>query len=289
MSRKAIIEGGRGATIITALMVFGANACEPVATAPASLSDGVYCLVGDVTASGAFAFSLGQDVVLDCRGHRITDSAGTGDTGIKASGDNIVVKNCVVDGFLQQLHFDGTTTNYRIIDNVFVNARSSPESFAIGVDGRQGLIARNIIRSPSPQTATWTGLYAVGGDIIGNTLIMGRNSTSNGYNRYGMYADDGVVANNIITSVAAGAREFGAALTVGEQAITYRNVLVTAFSKLQQGMVCYGNPGPRLQNLIIGFSPYISSGCGDTSLETGLRQRARSRGADPRVLAERRR
>ena len=267
MAKRIGLQSRRMTILVAAFMIFRADACEPVSIAPATLSNGVYCLVGDVDASGAYAFSLGRDVVLDCRGHRITDPTGTGEAGIKASGDNIVVKNCVVDGFAQQLYFDRATTNYRIVDNVLVNARS----FSIGADGGQGLIARNIIRSPSPQVGTWTGVMTVNGDVVGNTLIMGPNSTSNGYNRFGMDVGDGVVAYNVITSVAAEEREFGAALTVAEQTVAYRNLLVTAHSQLQQGMACYGNPGPRLQNLIIGFSPGISSGCSGTSLEVGLR------------------
>src|SRR5436190_6022674 len=112
----------------------GTIGCQSLAIPGDITQPGHYCVDADATA--AFTFSAIQihadDVVLDCNGHRLrnTDPAIPW-PGIRAEDrHNVVVRNCVVDGWHEGISFgsNGTptgNTNIRIIDNQVLNFRQT--------------------------------------------------------------------------------------------------------------------------------------------------------------------
>ena len=176
------MAGGTGNARIAAGMMagfaaFGAIACEPVTSVPATLAGGAYCLTGDVAAVGEPVFNLEGDTTLDCRGHRISDATSSTLFVVVANGDNIEVKNCIVEGFLTPFDFQ-VVTNFRIVGNTFL----SPMHTAIYVQSSDdGLIAGNTIRYPASRYAGYPGdwygdsigIEAIGPDvdIIRNTIV----------------------------------------------------------------------------------------------------------------------
>jgi len=246
--------------LIAGLGSFGVVACESISE-PGELRDGVYCLNADLDAQFAvLAFRMYGDATLDCRGYKIKDVTGSASYAVLAQGgDNIVVKNCVFDGFHTTLQFSDTT-NYRIVDNVFLNARQ----MAINVSqGEQGLIARNVIRSPLLQEGAWQAVQDIGGlsDIVDNTIILGRNPLGwAGTPRSAISTSGGLVARNLIMNLP-GPDEGGRIIsTSGSMSIVYRNVLVTTPGSVSVGIVCSESPYNPVkiyyQNVFLGFLAY---------------------------------
>jgi hypothetical protein len=263
--------------MIAGLAAFGALACEPVTGRPEGLElrNGVYCLTTDVTSNGIVPFKLYADTTLDCAGHRITDASGTTHAAVMTEGDNIVVKNCIIQGFFYQLQF-GTATNYRIEDNQLLDGRG--DAILVGgmspPYGGQGLIAGNIIRSPVPMEEGWSAIEIFLGiaDITGNTVLMGKDPNSATYTRYGIgTGEGGVIAHNLVTTVTSPG-EGGMAIDVHGPVVVYRNVLVATPGSYRSGYICDYGTGPFVQNLTLGFHPYSNTeaNCA-SSLQMGLK------------------
>jgi hypothetical protein len=280
----AVIDGARIAMgVFAGFAAFGAVACEPVIDTPAQLSGGVYCLATDVSIGGTPAFVLYGDTTLDCQGHRIRDLTSSTENAIQASGDNVVVKNCVFDGFDTQLSFK-KPTNYRIEGNISIGARSLP---IYVFDGDQGLVAGNTITAPV-QGGDWSGAMIYGpADVVGNTVILPEDPGVGAIEyRIGIHSydnDGGVVAHNLVKKIVAnpgdgmaGSGEGGSAMSVGGRAIVYRNVMVkTQQAYPTNALSCYTLTGSQLQNLAVGWSsPDMSCA---TQHQTGLKARARNR------------
>jgi hypothetical protein len=255
---------------------FGSIACERIPGSPGALGDGVYCLTADLDVSGMPAFILSGDTTLDCQGHRIRDLTSSTGNAVQAAGDNIVVRNCVFDGFDVQLAFI-RPTNYRIEGNVSIGARS--ESIYV-FDGSQGLVAGNTITAPM-QGGDWSGALIYGqADVIGNTVILPNDPGVGALEfRIGLHSydnDGGVVAHNVVRKIAANpgtgtvnSGEAGVGMGVGGSALVYRNVLVTTPQSGLFGIACSTFTGSHLQNLVVGW-PYAYESCA-THHNTGLK------------------
>ena len=217
-------------TLFAGLASFGVFACEPVAER-AELRNGVYCLDADVGLD-SLPFYIYDNTTLDCRGHRIKDIPAAVTSAVVAWGDNIVVKNCVFDGFHSQLDFRDTT-NYRIQDNLLINARSR----SIVATGNHGLIARNVIRNPpsmgilvSSLTSTLGTLVATA--VVNNTVILGGASAPvTGILTYSR----GLVANNVVVLHPTPGQ--GGQAIASSLAVTYRNLMVAAPGSHAAGLV----------------------------------------------------
>jgi hypothetical protein len=261
---------------LAAVAAFGAIACERIPGSPGTLEDGVYCLTADLDVSGTTAFVLRDDTTLDCQGHRIRDLTSSTENAVQAAGDNIVVRNCVVDGFNTQLSFI-RPTNYRIEGNVSIGART--QSIYV-FDGSHGLVAGNTITAPV-QGGDWYGALIYGlADVIGNTVILPKDPGVGALEfRIGFHSyanDGGVVAHNVVKKIAANpgtgtlnSGEAGVGMAVGGSALVYRNVLVTTPQSGMYGIACSMLTGSHLQNLVVGW-PYAYESCA-THHGTGLK------------------
>lgn len=255
MQNRRAVRARTTMAMVSCLWTCGALACElPIANTSATLAGGVYCLDADVSADRIPAFTLGNNTVLDCRGHRIIDSTGATQMGVFASGDNITVKNCAFEGFSFGVFFNGVR-NYSIVRNSFVGARN----IAIAASGRHGFVSGNRIRyapveNSIPAAVRTNGIV----DIIDNRI------TSEGapvpYERDIILSgsnDGGVISGNVI-------REFftpvptagGIGILTDSYTIVYRNVLSANRGAGDIGVYCSFN-GLALQNLITGYPrPY---------------------------------
>ncbi|MGN6112381.1 MAG: hypothetical protein ACTHOC_05130 [Luteimonas sp.] len=240
-------------TLLCCAKAFGVQACEPVSDVPAELSNGVYCLVADVNIGNAIAFRLLGDVTLDCQGHRIKDLTRATGNAVVAEGSNVVVKNCVFDGFGLPLLFTGGAYNYRAERNTFVG------SYSYGIianNGGEGLIRANTFIAPTPLTRPWLAMEINGvADIVDNTVIDSAEPGQYGFSGIMSYDNDGgVIARNLVQTISLGGWQ-GTAMNAGGRSFAYRNVLVSVPGSLRKGLVCQGGVGSVSENLIVGYGP----------------------------------
>lgn len=262
--------------LLAGLATFDVTACVPIGAGDSlTLQDGVYCLVDDVVLDvNLVAVHMIGNTTLDCQGHKISDPSGTARWGVKGSGDNVTVKNCVFDGFDVAIYF-APATNYRIQNNVSINARTS----GFWASGSHGLIARNIVRAPA-SSYNWAGIGARGiVDIIGNTVILGAfTPTDPSAYRVGISTDHDlgdVVAYNEVQAFAA-ADETGPGISSsGPGPVIYRNVVVANPGAGRVGIECNGST--VLKNLIAGLEPAYSYCTPYYETDVGLKARARRR------------
>lgn len=253
MSGRAVQRALMVSAMFAGLATFDASACEPIAER-AELRDGVYCLSADVSLD-SLPFYIYDNTTLNCQGRRITDAPAAIGSAVIAWGDNVVVKNCVIDGFHSQLRFMDTT-NYRIEDNLLVNGRS----LAINASGSQGLIARNTIRSPLE--GHWRAVLSRGADIVDNTIIRGKREPSippatwSGIHSSG----GGVIAHNLVMAVTNPEEGGQFIASYGYPLVVYRNVLVATPGSYSVGLLCSDSPYDTteiyLQNVFLGFLSY---------------------------------
>lgn len=243
-----LVRRGRYLGLLAGLVTCGVMACEPVSN-PANLEDGVYCLTADVSLDVG-TIRLRDNATLDCQGHRISDLQGRTSYGVLGRGDNITLKNCIFDGFDIAVNFS-SVTNYRIENNVSVNARFS----GINANGDQGLVSGNTVRSPA-SAYSWAAIGASGVvDVTGNTVILGKYTpTVPTVPRGGIEVRDsagGVVAHNVVR-VTANVDETGTSIAgTRADAIIYRNILVTTPGSQRVALACNGSFA--LQNESVGF------------------------------------
>jgi hypothetical protein len=245
------------------MAAFGASACEPVTTTPATLSNGVFCLVADVEVVSQPAFELGDNSVLDCQGHRVSfllQPPYPDDFrpwAIAISGSNAVVRNCVVDGGYVGIHALGDY--FRIQGNTVWNS----VYYAIetsGVDG--GLIEGNLIHSIAG--AGRDGMIKTAGlvDIVGNVLfsVEGRTDIEDG-GRIGISVDGGrgggggLVAGNILRNILPSPGSVGAAIKVVYGCpVIYHNVLSAVPDRGVFGVSGQPSGCVSALNTIVGYS-----------------------------------
>jgi parallel beta-helix repeat protein len=276
--------------LLAGLATSAAMACEPVTSVPATLSGGVYCLTGDVAAVGEPVFNLGNDTTLDCQGHRISDATSSTLFAVVANGDNVQVKNCIVEGFLTPFYLQ-VVTNFRVVGNTFL----SPMHTAIYVKSSdEGLIANNTIRYPASRYAGYPGdwygdsigIEAIGPDvdIIHNTIVGAPPGDGSRWrSRYGIWSWDGVIAFNVVSGLVPDPLDRRWGITASQGAVVYRNVIVSVAAPLEaskdRGLYCGAYepdayPPLSAQNIVLGFAqPY--SGCvnaGEVGLGAAVRR-----------------
>lgn len=257
--------------LVAVASTFGAMACEPVTSLPATLKRGVYCLTDDVGANGTLLFTLENDATLDCRGHRISDATFSTANAVYSASDNISVTNCVFDGFATPVWLDGAS-HFRIVGNRF----SGATQVAVDADGSEGLIAGNVLEyQHAPHLGYSPDRYGqsigiqVRGlvDVIGNTVSAAMVDGGAGWtDRGGIFSssDGGVIAFNVVRGLMPGDDHWRRGIVAqGHGAVVYRNIV----SALPMWPGTYNDVGVGCtldgeaivaENIVLGFAiPYL--------------------------------
>lgn len=181
-----------------------AGTCTPITSVPQTLGNGSYCLNFDVGVAGQAAFNLQSDAVLDCKGHRIRDLSGGTGYGIRASGSNITIRNCVVSGFREAIVV-GDSVAYRITNNRVEGTAATVRGIAVyGSDN--GVISNNQIINTVPLTQHYWGIFVNSGtvDVTGNIVSDAIAAPGSGASMYGIhsnYNNGGLIAGNLVRNV----------------------------------------------------------------------------------------
>jgi hypothetical protein len=243
------------------LATFGALACQPVTEVPARLSNGVYCLTFDVGVGGQAAFIVGDDAVLDCDGHRVTDLDSTY-TGIDVQGANAVVRNCVVEGFTNAISVSPGADYFRVLDNVIL----SPRTHGILASAGQGVISGNVVSSSGVDAGHEWLIESQGVTDIADNVILAAEApvTASSGARYGITTRSnagGTVARNTVRNVFPSAGNQGIAIHADRgYPLLYRNVMTAGPERGDIGMFCYGGDAFSLLNTVVGY-PDVVGGC----------------------------
>jgi hypothetical protein len=261
ISKSARARGLLG--MFVGLASLGVMACEPVPSAPALLEGGVYCLTFDVAVGGQAAFKVGDDAVLDCGRHRITELSATG-TAIYVDGTNAVVRNCVVEGFTQSIVVLPGSTYYRITGNTVLSARTK----AIVGYGDEGLISGNVISTAGVDGGhEWLVDTHGIADVVGNLIVSAKAPAfSSAGARYGISTSSnagGIVARNLVRDVLPSSGEQGIGIFAAQgYPVLYRNVLSAVPGRGDIGLFCYGGAAYSTLNTVVGY-PNEVGGCMD--------------------------
>jgi hypothetical protein len=218
-----------------------AGTCTPVTSAPQVLAAGSYCLDFDV-ASTQPVFSLGANTTLDCKGHRIRALAGEY-YGISASGNNVTIKNCIVEGFRESIIVNGSN-NYRLINNRVQSASTSSRGIAV-YGSNNGLIQGNQIVNQVKFSSHYWGIYVNQGsvDLLDNVVSNAIAVPFTGASMYGIQSSNnpgGVVARNVVRNVIpdSGHQGISIALMYG-RAILRDNIVTNALGGSDMPYFCY--------------------------------------------------
>jgi hypothetical protein len=251
-------RGRACAGLFATFATFGAWACTPVNATDTYIGPGVYCLQSDLIVSRNPALTLIGNSVLDCQGHRIKDATSTSPWGvmIMGQGDNVVLKNCVFEGFAFPV-YSVSITNLRILNNTFLGTRSIA---ILGAD-MEGLIKGNtfnISGSGGEITAINTSGVV---DIIGNTIVNEQAPPEAiHYQASGILAsgNGGVISNNIIRNLRAASTGYGIAISSQTASVISGNVVVNPPGTGDTGISCNGQ-AKAVANLVTGFAtPYVA-------------------------------
>ena len=135
-----------------------------------------------------------SDVILDCRGHRIDGVDSTDSYGIKISGNNVTIKNCVVSDFTYGI--DASTNDNKLLNNYIYSCSRGMNI----VSGYRYNITNNTLYSNTDYGIYFRSDYSnfTGGNVSNNTdygirIHLGMyntisNSTISG-NGEGIYVD----------------------------------------------------------------------------------------------------
>jgi hypothetical protein len=248
--------------ILACLASYGAQACEPVAGYHPRLNNGVYCLTSDIEVSDGYTgIIIDDDVVLDCGGHRITN-LGYSAYGISVFGSNVVVRNCVVEGFSTDIMLSPATRYFRIMGNTIL----SPGSVGISA-GDEGAIMGNVFYSAGADGGPRWFINAGTADIQDNLIVNGAAQPTAEYGaRYGISTfsnNGGVVARNVIRNVVPAYGSQGVAIHAGAgYPVIYRNVMSAPPGRGDAGMYCHDGAALSLLNTVVGY-PHEEGSCTD--------------------------
>jgi parallel beta-helix repeat protein len=270
------------------------TACIGVTSLPATLvTPGRYCLSKDFDQvfAGEAIYLAGDDVVLDCRGHRIRTSGAPGTANGISSGSerrNVVVRNCVVDGFYVGIHLttasDAGTHGNVIEDNTIVNSNWA----GMFIGGSNNLIQRNrVLQGNATYNGSIRGLTIFSlGDATANKIrdnifsdfkptppaeaqgvrvidiTNSRNTEVTGNIISGIYANTNSYAHAIVAQGATGA-------TVSRNTILSPPPLPAPFDGVQElGIYMFGTPESEATNVcrdnVIGHFSTNITGCVQT-------------------------
>jgi hypothetical protein len=234
-----------------------------VASAPAVLSNGAYCLTSDVTVVNQAGFFLDGDAVLDCRGHTISGAivqpySGPLAFGVVISGPNSAVKNCVIEGFHSGIQ---ALDDYFRIEN---NTLRGFQYYAIYTDANQGLIKGNLVHS-APGSGRSGMIYAQGVvDIVGNVIFGAEGpADKDDFGRFGIrarYDLGGVIARNVVRNILPSHGGYGAAIDlIGQNPLIYRNTMTAIPGRGDMSVFCESGVGVAILNTIVGYDEVL--GC----------------------------
>ena len=229
--------------------------CTPVTRFPAQLANGSYCMTFDVGVAGMTPLRLASDVTLDCRGHRIYALPGYTPQAVYAEGDNIVLKNCVIEGFRIGIAFENVT-RYRIESNTLIGSGA----WSINASGKWGQIYGNVITNPRSLPSHYWGINASGSaDIVGNS-VMGAEGTGYDYiARYGVISRNnplGILSRNFIRNIhpAGGGQGWGIGVMNGVSVVVADNVVTAPPGKGDLAFFCYMVDPISIGNVVTGYS-----------------------------------
>ena len=238
--------------LLGGVISFVAGACEVVKTFPAVLSDGVYCLDANVALDMDSPLFLQSNATLDCQGHRVRSMSPLGFTAVWARGDNVALKNCVIDGWAVTFI---DVSHYTISGNTVIDGGDQ----AIRADGSDGSVKNNKVVNLDALHGHFVGIYTSGvADIVGNLVIDSRGARIDEEyeGRIGILVegnDGGVVALNTLKNIGQGKPNGPAVRAIGRP-IIYRNVIVSAPGITNIGLHCFDWAGMAVQNVIVGAS-----------------------------------
>ncbi|VVB65954.1 Right handed beta helix region [Candidatus Gugararchaeum adminiculabundum] len=153
----ASLDAGGGA--------LGVDACDEI------VSQGIYTLTDDVSASGDCFVVSADDVTLDCNYHNITGLDSEIGAGVNASGRlNLTVENCNISNFRVGVYFNSTNSSQIINSTVWGNTFSG-----ITLEGAASNSITNNTISYNNGYYGGISLYLV----IGGAFPYGNNITSN--------------------------------------------------------------------------------------------------------------
>lgn len=160
--------------------------CTEITTLPTTISTpGTYCLNKNFSqnfGSQVAIYVATDDVVLDCNGHTVRDTATASDSdGIYAWADRnrVVIRNCVFDNFYYGIDFVSNTAGARnnvIQDNSIVRARAA----GIYVWGSGNLIeGNNVTELQGLGSTNPTGIFVSSPDNLGSGNVIRGNLIAN--------------------------------------------------------------------------------------------------------------
>jgi hypothetical protein len=257
--------------------------CHVIDSLPATIAGGVYCLAQNLSTSQLSGPAIrigssadpGSNTVLDCNGHSIigprdrTVQTTTGVLAREPGASNIIVRNCVVTGFINGIIVDvpqAYVANNRLHDNF---------SAGIMVRNEATVVDNHVMRTgaaTSSQFMESVGILAGAGSTIrGNTIHWVYPSDQRpAYGIRLVYGDHSLVEGNHVANVTG---VYGTPSGVGIQSLAayevsggtvYRdNTVVNSFNLPQVGIACSAGD-IAVKNIIVGF-PTGVVGCAATS------------------------
>ncbi len=247
--------------------------CTPVTTLPATLSSpGVYCLTSNLSYSGAADAIVisAHDVVLDFQQFRLRSTSGNNGV-LVSSGDDVVVRNGKIDGFVNAIRLSGgraalvekmrvsQTGNISIVSTanspiIRENRVDRAGATAISTFGNQVKILDNDVTFHVNNT-----YYGIGTD--GNqTLVQGnRLSQVSGYGITVLGAGN-IVRDNVVNGVSNTVTLIGVLtpVTGGSSAIVEGNVLRNGAVGISAGPATTGKYRDNITHEVT--TPYDTGG-----------------------------
>jgi hypothetical protein len=243
-----------------------------ITSVPVTISTpGVWCMYGNITSAlnGTFITVNTNNVTIDCNGHALTATAGTGNSanGVYAYvRNNTTVRNCHIRGFKSGVWLVGQAGRGNVVeDNVF----DGNTYVALTMNGDHSVARRNEVLNTGGSTvyATPYGILAYNAvDLIDNTVAGVTARVGGGGSSYGIYTNNNgnsTVSGNRVRGVA----KDGAGTTwgifiygTGRQSIRDNDVLGTGIVG-SVGLYCSTNSSHAQDNRTFGFPLGIGGGC----------------------------
>jgi Right handed beta helix region len=247
-----------------------AAACQVISSLPTTISaPGVYCLTEDLTSTGSGITVNSDDVVIDCKHHRMQTSQGSasGHDGVQAFVvSRIAVRRCTLRGFntgIAMLEGTGHTIEDNLIDASF-----SDGIRLIAVNG--SMLRRNRVTSTgSVASSGCAGIVASGDrtEVLLNEVVGVTCTPSALVFSGGIVLTDGlnsVIRGNTVIDIVAGAIGIDVG---GSGAHVQDNVVLNPVSRTGIGInapssaaICRGNDVAGFSGSVHCPSPGISSG-----------------------------
>jgi hypothetical protein len=205
-----------------------AAACTEVGTIDATLNSGNYCLSANIVAnrtSGTFISIANNNVVLDCRGYALinTATASTSEAyGIWFSSlDHVTIRNCrIIGGFVAGIYAYQNNGSYNLNHDIEIsdNTISGAKWYGIVAYGTDISIRGNRVRDIGGRASFAMGIRVGGSALAGqprfhqvvDNSIANVNSPVN--NAYGIYSNNSessrFTGNTIVRSTAVDAASY---------------------------------------------------------------------------------